>query len=354
MSELRLDPLSRTWVVIAPDRAHRPSDFATSVHAIDGAPCPLCLARDGEAEATVIARRAGAQDDDVTVLANRFPALGVEGQPRRGAAGPYAWVAGVGSHEVIVETRAHGLRFADLSEEQVTAVLLAWRDRVADRARDPRIHHVALFKNEGPMAGATLSHPHSQLIATPITPTRVTAALTHAQAHLRDQGRCLGCDVAELETGAGARLVEVHERFLAYCPFAARHPYEVVIQPRAHHHDFGQVSDADARGLAGVLRRTLQRLRRALGAPDYNLALHTAPSAHSGHTLQDVERAWHWHLEIVPRVQSYGGFEVGFGVYINPVAPESAAERLRQARSGPAGERSRERGPGLSEGSCPR
>ena len=332
MSEMRFDPVGRTWVIIAPERGARPTDFLPFPPLVNDEPCPFCLIHGGEEPSTIVDRRT-VEGDTILAVANRFPALRIEQKPRRRAVGPYDHVSGVGAHEVIVETARHDVAFADLPAAHLAAVVMVWRDRIADLMRDRRVHTVTVFKNSGPRAAATLKHAHSQVIATPVRPPRLADELAAMREHYFTKERCLACDVIDFETEAGERVVEVTERFVAFCPFASRHPFEVQIYPRLHGHDFTRVSDEDTRELARLVKRTLKRIRRALSDPDYNLGLHTAPSlntlARAHHDIDGMELFWHWRLEIIPRVQSYGGFEIAADVHINPVAPEDAAAHLR-------------------------
>lgn len=332
MSEMRFDPVGRSWVIIAPERGERPADFLPSQRSDAEEACPFCLIAAGEEPSTVVARRSHGADE-IVVVANRFPALRIEHQPRRRAVGPYDHVSGVGAHEVIVETLNHEVPFDGLSSEHIAEVILTWRDRIADLMRDRRVHYVTVFKNSGRQAAATLSHAHSQVIATPVRPTRLADELAAAREHFFAKERCLSCDVVDFEIEARERIVEVTERYAAFCPYASRHPFEVLIYPRQHDHDFTRISDADSRELARLLKRTLTRVRRALNGPAYNLGLHTAPSlstiARAHHDLDGMDLFWHWRLELIPRIQSYGGFEITADVHINPVAPEGAAAHLR-------------------------
>ncbi len=332
MSEMRFDPVGKSWVIIAPDRGQRPTDFAPAARELSDEPCPFCLVRTGDEPATVVERRV-VGDDSLMVLANRFPALRIESQLRRRAVGPYDHVGGVGAHEVVVETEGHGVPFSALPSTQVQALLLLWRDRIADLMRDRRLHYVTVFKNEGPRAGASLSHAHSQIIATPVRPTRLADELAATRRHFFAKERCLFCDVVDFEIERGDRVIEATDHFVAFCPYASRHPFEVQIYPRRHGHDFTAASASDLADLAGLLRRVVRRLTRALRGADYNLGLHTAPSpgtiARAHHDIDGMDLFWHWRLEVVPRLVTFGGFEVTADVHINPVSPEDAAAHLR-------------------------
>jgi UDPglucose--hexose-1-phosphate uridylyltransferase len=205
----------------------------------------------------------------------------------------------------------------------VEEVLRAYRGRVADLKRDPRFRSVTLFKNRGPEAGATLEHPHSQLIATPVVPVTVTAELDNAHAYFRYRERCLFCDILRQESDARARVVVEGQHVLAFAPFAARFPFETWLIPRRHASAFEEVDDVVLRDLAGVLRTVLRKLDRAIGDPPYNLLVHSAPFA------TGESPSYHWHFEIVPALTGVAGFELGAGFHINPVPPEDAARSLR-------------------------
>ncbi len=332
MSELRHDPIQRRWVIIASERGRRPSDFSPKgpPAASTDAPCPLC--GPGEVDHRAIARRHG-PDGPVTVVPNRFPALQVEGEVDRRAVGPYDRAAGVGAHEVIVESPHHDHDLPDMSTGQVAEVLLSWRDRIVDLRRDVRLKYIQVFRNRGVEAGASLHHPHSQLVAIPVYPLRVQNELQAARQHFLAKERCIFCDVITFELEAGQRVVRVDDQFVTVCPYASRVPFEMVLMPRRHSHDFGRLSEGEALVLAEHLSHVIARMRRSLDGVGYNLVLLNKPNTHAvpkrPHQWESLADDWHWRLEILPRVTSLAGFEWGTGFYVNPTAPEDAAAHLR-------------------------
>ncbi|MFT7580259.1 MAG: alpha-amylase/alpha-mannosidase (GH57 family)/galactose-1-phosphate uridylyltransferase [Myxococcota bacterium] len=331
-SEMRLDPLKQRWTVIAPGRGDRPSDFVPPAAKQQSAPCPFCAVIDGTAPGHRILERVVGRDR-VIVLANRYPAYRVETALERTAVGPYDRVSGVGAHEVVVETHRHDQPFHLLGVAQITATLRVWRDRLGDLLGDRRLHHLIAFKNTGPSSGASLSHPHSQIVAAPVASQQLTTELTSARSHYEQHLRCLSCDILAYELDHSARVIEVGERFVAFCPYASRHPFEVAIYPRRHEAMFSDLSDSDVGALGALLSRTLQRLVRSVGVADYNLTVQTGPNPDSfglpRGRLDGLGAWWHWRLEIVPRIQPYGGYEVGTGVHMNSTAPDAAAAHLR-------------------------
>ena len=340
MSELRWDPLDRVWSLIATERGRRPTDFLPPPRKpVDRQrhPCPFCLIIAGHGPSTRIHERKVVVDrrvvDRVLVVANRFPALSIESPTERRQVGPYDSISGVGAHEVVLETGQHDLPFRRFSAEQIAAVLLTWRDRVADLMRDRRVQHVQVFQNDGPRAGATLEHAHSQIVATPVRPPRLVRQLEAARSHWLEKERCLLCDILAYETADTSRRVAEDPSFFAFCPYASRHPFEVHIAPRRHSAHFTALSEDDALGLGRVMQKVMTALGAALRDADMNICLTLAPSTQSFTRdrlgLEQLDLFWHWRLEVLPRVVSYGGYELGSEIVINPTSPEDAALHLR-------------------------
>ncbi|MHB1845166.1 MAG: galactose-1-phosphate uridylyltransferase [Deltaproteobacteria bacterium] len=332
MSELRRDPVLGRWVILAPERAGRPTDFPASREPPEepGALCPFCPGNERYTPPEILAYRpaGGASGDpawSVRVFANRFPALRVEGALDREGHGIYDKMSGIGAHEVVVETRDHARRLGELPPAELEAVLAAWRDRMLDLRQDSRLRSILVFKNQGQAAGATLAHSHSQLIALPIVPRHVMAEMAGARSYFDQKERCIYCDIVRQERKEGVRLAYENQDVVALAPWAPRIPFETWLVPKAHASGYEEIALGGLRGLADALSQTLRRLDRALGQPAYNLMLHTGPLN---------ERAlphYHWHLELMPILGRVGGFEWGSGFYINPTPPEEAAEFLRKA-----------------------
>jgi len=242
---------------------------------------------------------------------------------------------GVGAHEVLIESRNHHDRMHTLSDEQMAAVLRLWHGRVCDLSRDIRFRYIQIFRNFGPRAGASLEHPHSQIMALPIVPRWVKEELTCAKTHWERTERCVFCDIIDQERRDGDRLVFENDRFIAFCPFAAKFPFETWIMPRNHGADVRALHSEEIVPLGDVLRRTLGAIADSLSEPPYNLILHSAPfSAHEAELIANTPQDYHWHIEIIPRLTVQAGFEWGTGFHINPVPPEQAAAHLRESLAG--------------------
>jgi UDPglucose--hexose-1-phosphate uridylyltransferase len=328
MPELRKDPVVGRWVIISTERARRPSDFGVPPVTRKGNRCEFCPGQEARTPDEILAIRppGGAPNGpgwSLRVIPNKFPALRIEGELEPSGEGLYDRMSGVGAHEVIVETPDHQATLASLSQERVAEVLQAYRDRMLDLRKDPRLEYAIIFKNHGEPAGASLEHPHSQLIATPIVPIMVEEELEGALRHFRLKKRCIWCDIVHQERRGGGRVVLDDAGFLALEPFAARFPFETWILPTEHRSSYEETSSSELEGLAGILGEVLRRMNTLLKDPPYNFMLHSAP------LKAEALDHFHWHLEIIPKLTRVAGFEWGTGFSINPTPPEVAAKFLR-------------------------
>lgn len=345
MPELRKDPIVGRWVIIAHERARRPHDFKVAPAGTSPKVCPFCEGNEAMTPPEILAYRDHGGPDGpgwrVRVVPNRFPALAIEGELDKRGDGMYDRMAGVGAHEVIIESPSHHVTAATLPESAVRDVLWVYRDRLVDLKRDRRLVHGMLFKNVGENAGASLEHAHSQLIVTPIVPISVWEEMTGALEFYNYRGRCIYCDMVQQETGAEKRVVLDTPHFTAFCPYASRFPFETWIVPKCHESHYENIQGPAVDDLGHVLHQVLGKLEVALDSPSYNYIVHTAPFDHS-----ELPH-YHWHIEVIPRLTKVAGFEWGSGFYINPVPPEQAAAFLREVEATPpAGVPARERSAG--------
>jgi UDPglucose--hexose-1-phosphate uridylyltransferase len=328
MPELRRDPIVGRWVIIATERARRPNQFRRAEEPPGGL-CPFCPGHEDKTPPEVYVWGRPAVPPNlpgwqVRVVPNRYPALMIEGQLDREAAGIYDRMNGVGAHEVVIETPEHSRDLSELTDAQVTEVLFAFKARVLDLRNDMRFRYVLIFKNHGSAAGATLEHTHSQLIALPVTPRQVADEIEGARRHHEHRERCIYCDIVGQERKDRSRLVHENEEFVVFEPWAPRSPFETWIVPRRHESNFEAETKERLAFAAQALRITLAKLMTGLGRPAYNFIVHTNP-------LRDPPSAsYHWHIEVVPALTQVAGFEWGSGFHINPVPPEEAAEFLRK------------------------
>ena len=330
MPELRKDPITGRWVIIATDRAKRPDDFIRDpVPPPSSRICPFDYGNEHKTPPEILSyRTSGGRDQEgwrVRVVPNKFPVLGIEGDLNRQGEGMYDKMSGIGANEVIIETPDHAATLGDLSDKQIEEVMWAYKERINDLKKDRRFRYILLFRNHGEGAGASLEHPHSQLIALPVVPKRVQEEVDGARQYYSFKERCIYCDIILEERRAGTRLVTETEQFAVIEPYAARFPFETWILPKRHSSHFEDTDAASLAELGRILRNTIRKIEKVLEQPAYNFMLHTAP-------MQEPPLAYyHWHMEIIPRLTKVAGFEWGSGFYINPTPPEESARFLREA-----------------------
>jgi len=330
MSEWRADPVTGQWTIVADDLPLARRDFV-----LDGVsrpldqPCPLCEGHELTAGHEILAVRDGSAPNGpgwtLRVVPNRVPALRVEAGMTGAHDGLFVHRPGLGAHEVVVETPRHEHSWYGMTASELTRVLAAWRDRMADLRRDGRMRAAVAFKNHGVEAGARLAHAHSQVVAMPLVPPHLTHELEAARRHHTGTGRCLFCDLVGQERAAGLRVVAETPDAIALAPYASRTPFETWLLPLVHAARFDESSHADLAALASLLRQVLDQMARELEQPAFNAVLHSAPFDEPG------DGAYHWHLELVPRVLRASGLDIGAGLPVNPVPPEKAARVLRGA-----------------------
>ena len=339
MPELRHDPIQKRWIIIASERGRRPDDFPVKNDNPPDGFCPFCEGNESKTPPEITAvREKGTGSNQpgwqLRVVPNKFPALRIEGNLDRKGLGVHDRMNGVGAHEVIIESPRHDLNLADAPLDLIERVVRMYRERLVDLLRDQRFKYILIFRNYGAAAGASLSHPHTQIIATPVTPLTLAEELTSAKEHYQQKERCLFCDVIQQELESGERIVSATSHFVALTPFASRFPFEILIAPRYHHHSFAEISDEMIYHLAVTLKDVLLRTKKCLSDPPYNFLIHTIPNIKAKPRRRDywdtIEVDFHWHIELMPRLTRIAGFEWGTGFYINPTAPEEAAKYLRE------------------------
>jgi len=330
LPELRKDPITGRWVIIATERAKRPSDFVRERVQIHGSGfCPFCYGNEAKTPPEIIAYRSDGSSRNapgwsLRVVSNKFPALGIEGGLNRQGEGLFDKMNGLGAHEVIIETPDHQKTLAMLSPRQIEDVLWAYRDRILDLKKDHRFKYIMIFKNHGEAAGASLEHTHSQLIALPVVPKRVREEVDGAREYFNFKERCIFCDIIRQESESGVRVIADSPEFIAVAPFAPRFPFEIWIMPRIHQSAFEDSQKQEFEQLASMLKDMLTRLDKVLDYPAYNYIIHTSPIP------ETPNEHYHWHLEIMPKLTKVAGFEWGTGFHINPTPPEESAKFLRE------------------------
>lgn len=327
MSELRQNLATKEWVIIASERARRPQEFVEPGRLMCGegptwdANCPFCPSN--EEHDLEVARFPAEGPWQVRIVGNRYPALMRTATLEREYNGLVRRISGVGYHEVIAESPVHNTCAALESATGLTRVFQAFIDRAWEVQRDPRIEYILFFKNHGRKAGASLRHPHAQMMALPMVPNDVRVRADTARAHFDEVGRCAFCEMLGQERTDGRRIVLESEHFIVFSPYAAFSPFHLWIVPKLHAASFLHAVPAEVEDLGQVMRTVLRMLYAGLNNPDFNYVIRSAP-------VRDLGAPYlHWYVTIVPRISQAAGFEMGSGIYINPSLPEECAQFLR-------------------------
>ena len=335
MSIFRKDVLTGSWVIMAAGRQRRPDEFATaSAPPPDPATCPFCPGREDQTTPAVLTLPApgGSLDRSwgIRVFPNMFPALSPDLDEVGGQAVAetlFPELPGVGGHEVVAYTPDHEGSLGRLPVAHLALLLRVVRDRaralaLADEGAE--VAHVLPFCNHGPRAGATLAHPHLQILASPLVPDLIRQKQERLAVHAAENGECLLCRLLATEEAKGQRLILAGDRWVALAPWASRFPYQMLLLPRAHGPRLEDSCDEELAGLAVVLQQVLHRLEHIHPGLSYNVVFQGGPVAGPA-----ARQDFHWHVEILPRLAQQAGFEAGSGFAINSVMPEYAARRLR-------------------------
>ena len=340
-NELRKDYLLNRWVVIATERSRRPTDFANQkTENAKTAVCPMCVGNENMTPPAVMlylkenGELIKAQDPLVgerpknwlvRCIPNLYPAFGPPKQPQDETQILKSECFGnaIGHHEVVVESPNHDEDPADAELPQLELVIHAYIDRLRELSEKPYVKYVSIFRNYGQQAGASLSHAHSQIIATPIIPTIIQEELNASKAYYGKHGKCVFCDIIEQES-KGPRLVYESPDFVVFAPYASINPMEFWIMPKKHARQHPSLNDAEVSAFAKTLKASLKGLKDLVNDPPYNYGFHLAIN-------KEAQDYYHWHLEVYPKLSIWAGFEISTGIYINTVTPETAADSLRKA-----------------------
>ncbi len=324
--EIRQNKITKEWVIFAPARGRRPRDFAREAAPAAPRPphlpnCPFCPGNEAMLPAILSERPEGGAWK-TRVAPNRYPVLTPEGGIDRRREGIYIAMEGYGQHEVIIDTPRHDLDVATMDPDNVRALIETYHERYLKLYQDDRNQLILIFRNHGPKAGASLEHPHSQIVTAGVMPRWIRWRNLEAQRHHDEWGCCVYCDIIAYERAEGVRVLSETEHFLCFIPYAAEVPFETWIIPRRHHPSFGAVTFDEKLDLAYMLQQTLGMIRRRLNNPDFNYVIYS--STRYGNAPQ-----LHWYLRIRPRLVTRAGFEIGTGMRINPSLPEADAAFLR-------------------------
>ncbi len=342
-NELRKDYLLDRWVVIATERARRPTDFAKQreKQPSSTATCPMCPGNEHMTPAAVLVylksgkgirkthdtEKSRHKNWLVRCIPNLYPAFSPpkEKLSQKQIMKTDDLAMAIGHHEVIVETPNHEEHPANAKIPQLTLVMNAYIDRLRTLSRKPYVKYVSVFRNHGREAGASLSHPHSQIIATPFLPKTIKEEMETCKKHWKQHKQCIFCEILRKELD-GPRLIYENKKFAAFTPYASINPMEFWIMPKQHQGTLLDMAENETKIFAQTLHTCLKALSDLVNDPPYNYGFHIAMS-------RDTCKHYHWQLEVYPTLAIWAGFEKSTGIYINTIPPETAAESLRKAIS---------------------
>ncbi|MDD3735206.1 MAG: galactose-1-phosphate uridylyltransferase [Candidatus Pacebacteria bacterium] len=318
LSELRFDITTGDWVVIAPQRAKRPQDFAkkVSIQKQSSKDCSFC-------QPGIKTPKPILETKNVVVIPNLYPAFAQNGGLNKRRVGPTIAMQGVGFHEIII-FRDHNKFFPQMYIQEVKEIIDVYQKRYLDLKPKSLLNYISIFHNHGPDAGASIYHPHSQLIAIPILDPEIRKSLDQNQKYFKKNKRCPHCDLIKFELKEKERILFENDDFVAICPFASKISFEIKIYPKKHLSYFEEIDEKNKVSFAEILQKSLYSIYKGLNNPSYNFFLNTSPCDNKDYNF------YHWHLNILPRTQIYAGFEFSTGIEISTIDPKEAASYLRK------------------------
>ncbi len=337
-SELRLDLISKDWVIIATGRSKKPETFKKEKRVVQKESkedCPFCnIGTQGDPTLIFVNGKRFPfpfkgwknfpKDWSLVVIPNKYPAFSPYSKlDKKTEGGLYQKMNAVGFHEVVV-TRDHKRHMAQFSMREIKEVFSAYQTRFLELKDKRFVNHISIFHNHGQEAGASIAHPHSQIITTPLIDSDLQTALNNSKMYSKKENKCIYCKMNEWEKKSGERVVFENKDFLALCPFASKKAFEVIVSPKEHLAYFENITEEKKETLAEAFKEALGRLYKGLDNPAYNFYLHTAPTDGKNHDY------YHWHWTILPATSTSAGFEMGSQMEISTIEPEKAAEYLRK------------------------
>lgn len=337
-NEVRKDYLLDRWVIIAIERSRRPTDFIKSkAFSLTEKTCPLCVGNEDLTPPAVLLyledKGRILKDADnhkprkknwiIRVVPNLYPAFS---NPKDCNCSKSKWpsklIHAIGHHEVLIESPDHNEKLSSINSEQLVNLINAYIDRLIFLASKSYVKHVAIFRNYGKEAGASLSHAHSQIIAMPILPKILENEIETSKNFYAKNKKCVFCDILENEK-KGPRLIFQNNGFVVFTPYASIQPLEFWIIPKKHSSTLSTLSTGEKVLFAESIKKIFSALEILVNDPPYNFGLHLSID-------KKTEKYYHWHLEVYPKLSIWAGFEKSTGVYINTVPPENAASELRK------------------------
>lgn len=332
MNELRQDLVSGDWIILSTERARRPRDFLPKKKKRQPTPVSNCpfedLKKSGNWPPIIIVPNSGPEGHRnwrIAVIPNKYPALRHKNDCALSfRTGPYERLSGIGHHDLAI-SRNHKKNIAHLSEKNGVEFFEVLQRRYREMKKDRCLVYTSTFFNWGEKAGASLYHPHFQLVTLPIIPPHISRSLSGSADYFKKHKRCVHCEIIAFEKKDKKRIIAENKTALAVAPFVSRQPFQIKIFPKKHRPYFEETPSAEIRDAVSVLRTVLLKMEKNLRDPDFNLFIHTAPLKN-----QTRYKHYHWHMEIIPKISVPAGFELSTGVDINVVDPDAVAGILRR------------------------
>lgn len=331
-SELRSDTITNDWVIIATGRGKKPSTFKKEKRGkiiLPKSNCPFCLIEKREKATLIFSKNRKIHGEKIPhnwttiVIRNKYPALINSDSLNEKADGYFRTMDGVGYHEVVV-FRNHQKPLALFSVEELEEAVTAYQERYLDLMKKPFVKYISVFHNYGEEAGASIFHPHSQILAVPVMDPDLNRAISNAKKYFEQNKKCIYCGMIEWEREKKERIVFENREFVVLCPFVSKSAFEMIITPIKHMHCFEKINKTQKSFFSAALKEALFRLHKALNDPPFNFYIHTAPEGGENYDF------YHWHLTILPKTQTWAGFELSTGIEISTIEPEKAAQYLRR------------------------
>lgn len=323
MPQLRQSIITGDWVVIAPERAKRPSDYISKSQIKDEAVESCVFEVAGEAYQY---RYQEFETDNIFVVGNKYPVFVANEKDCSarsfGVEDFYLAKPSVGGHDVIV-VKDHNLGLNKFSENIWYELFEVSRRRVEYFQKVCNVVSAVPIYNHLKRAGASISHPHAQIFAANVVPNLISRELHHTEHYFQKSGSCPFCDMIKHELANKVRMIGQNQDFVAFTAYAARFPFETWIMPKSHQSNFEELTDDELKNLARIMKNTISKLDKTLDNPALNYFIHTLPNPYKSLSY------YHWHLEIAPRVSDFGGFELGAEMIIDVMSPEEAAKYLK-------------------------
>lgn len=340
-SQLRYDLVSKDWVVIATGRAKKPQLFKQEKkdqkRSISSRNCPFCHI-ETQLPPTLVFAKGKKQNPEkkarginknwtTVVIPNKYPAfLPHRGLDKKTEGGVYQTMNAVGFHEVVI-TRSHAKSLAKFSLEEIKELIDVYQERYLSLMEKKFVNYISIFHNHGQQAGASMEHPHSQIITTPLIDSDLKKSLISGRNYFKKFKECIYCRMNKWEMTAKKRIIFENNNFIAVCPFASKAAFQTIISPKKHLSYFERITEKEKIDLALAFKSVFAKLEKGLNNPAYNFYLHTAPCDGKKYPF------YHWHWTVIPKTSTWAGFEIGTRIEISTIEPERAAEYLRSQKT---------------------